>query len=60
MKKQQTNLVLADPIQVNIAEQNKSDLEAYAEEVLSNRAVVSIYASFLCICKDWYDWKTND
>lgn len=43
MKKQQADLVLADPIQVNIAEQNKSDLEAYAEEVVSNRAVVSIY-----------------
>ena len=43
MKKQQDSLVLADPIQVNIVEQNKSDLEAYAEEVLSNRAVVNIY-----------------
>ena len=34
---------LREPIQVNIVEQNRKDLEAYAEEVISNRAVVNIY-----------------
>lgn len=43
MKKQQTDLVLSKPIQVNIVDQNKSDLEAYAEEIVTNRAVVDIY-----------------
>lgn len=36
-------LSLANPIEVNIVEQNRKDLESYAEEVISNRAVVSIY-----------------
>lgn len=43
MKKPQTEVVLVDPIQVNIVDQNKSDLDAYAEEVVTNRAVVDIY-----------------
>lgn len=34
---------LADPVKVNIVDQNKRDLEAYAEEVVSNRAVINIY-----------------
>lgn len=37
------DITLAEPIQVNIVDQNKKDLEAYAEEVVSNRAVISIY-----------------
>lgn len=36
-------LKLSDPIEVNIVEQNRKDLESYAEEIISNRAVVSIY-----------------
>ena len=43
MKKKEMNVVLKDPIPVNIVEQNRSDLELYAEEVVTNRAVVSIY-----------------
>ena len=43
MKKKTTELVFTDPIPVNIVEQNRSDLESYAEEVVTNRAVVSIY-----------------
>ena len=43
VKKEVNKLVLRDPIEVNIVDQIRKDMEAYAEEVVSNRAVVSIY-----------------
>lgn len=44
MKKEKNiKLVLKDPIEVNIVDQIRKDMEAYAEEVVANRAVVSVY-----------------